>query len=142
MRPLDDRSTRPSACHARIRVERGVAREHMCTHCPCPATDWAHIHETDVRDPYNYMPLCRSCHRKYDFTDEWRARISKGMKGKNHGTKFTGMEHPQAKLCDAEVLDIRRMSQAGIRQMDIAELFGIKQAAVSKIVRRQTWSHI
>lgn len=33
------------------------------------------------RNPNNFIKLCCSCHRKYDFTEETRMRMSKSRKG-------------------------------------------------------------
>ena len=32
----------------------------------------------------NFMQLCRSCHLKYDFTEQWRKNISKSLLGNKH----------------------------------------------------------
>lgn len=65
------------AAHHRIWDERGKARLYSCAHCGERAAEWAFNHETRVRkvdecgrpyslDANDYMPLCRSCHRRYD----------------------------------------------------------------------------
>lgn len=78
------------AAHRRAVSERGRAKTHACQHCGNQAHDWAYDHEdpdailSDRRegngcyyslDPTHYIPLCKSCHRKFDFA--WRsARVS------------------------------------------------------------------
>lgn len=45
--------------------------------------EWALIHGKKYeRDRDSFMMLCCSCHRKYDFTEEQRSRMSKAKKGK------------------------------------------------------------
>jgi hypothetical protein len=63
--------------HARVRKTRGKASEHQCQHCEHQAAEWAYDHtepdelvsakgHTYSGDPARYIPLCRSCHRKFD----------------------------------------------------------------------------
>lgn len=65
-----------SAVHERLRM-RGSAAEHPCRHCDGQALQWAYDHrdvnertdETGLRystDLSHYMPLCASCHKKFD----------------------------------------------------------------------------
>jgi len=133
-----------AACHFRVNKKHGPARNKTCVDCGKPANDWSHIHNTEVRDPDNYEPRCRSCHRKYDFTDQWRANISKSLKGKNRSNYGRiGTNHPKAKLSEGDVLEIRRMyHEMHFLQREIAVFFDIKQVTVSRIVRRETWKHI
>jgi len=50
------------------------------------------------------------------------------MRGENHG---------MAKLTDAEVREIRKRLAAGSKQREVATAFGVSQAHVSKIARRE-----
>lgn len=71
------------AAHKRVSRARGKAREHGCAHCPQPATNWAFMHGSSgelpagtqrngrPHGPYSldvndYIPLCQTCHRRYD----------------------------------------------------------------------------
>lgn len=56
--------------HDRVRRARGPARQHDCERCGSKAAEWATIHGTDGMGPEDYLALCRSCHRKYDFNPE------------------------------------------------------------------------
>jgi predicted XRE-type DNA-binding protein len=53
-----------------------------------------------------------------------------------------GEEHPNAKLTDDEVRDIHRKAASGLRQSEIAEKYGLTQAAVSAIVTGKLWAHL
>ena len=69
-----------SASHARVKRIRGAARQYPCAHCGAQALDWAYDHadpdeliDTDhgkrlphSLDPEHYLPLCRTCHRRFD----------------------------------------------------------------------------
>src|SRR5215467_489126 len=52
--------------HYRVYRSRGKAAAQVCEHCGGQARDWANIHGQPRGDPKSYMPLCRSCHTKYD----------------------------------------------------------------------------
>lgn len=57
-----------------------------------------------------------------------------------HGTQKAGNENGNAKLTDDEVLAIRRAE--GIPQHKLAKRYGVTQALVSKIRRREMWKHL
>ena len=67
------------------------------------------------------------------------------MKHAKHrgGVYKPGEQHPNAKLKEDDVLEIRRLyAGGGISQKTIADSFGVGQAQVAKIVRRQGWTHV
>jgi hypothetical protein len=51
-----------------------------------------------------------------------------------------GSNHHWAKVNEGQVKEIRKLYKDGLFQREIAERFGIKQMAVSQIVRRKTWA--
>ena len=54
-----------------------------------------------------------------------------------------GEDSGTAKLTNGQVLDIRsRYAAGGVRQIDLANEFGIGRATVGKIVRGERWRHI
>lgn len=54
-----------------------------------------------------------------------------------------GERNYRAKLTDAAVTDIRnRYAAGGIRQVDLAEEFGVGQSIISSILRRKNWTHV
>lgn len=69
---------------------RGKAREHGCAHCGVAAHEWATLHGADGSDPWeHYMPLCRSCHKRYDepcrgrvLSAETRDKIATAARGR------------------------------------------------------------
>jgi hypothetical protein len=52
--------------HAMVRKARGPAWRQRCAHCDAPAADWATMRGATGESPDDYIPLCRSCHSKYD----------------------------------------------------------------------------
>lgn len=55
-----------SSLHEWIRRKKGKAGNYKCAHCDKQARDWANIDHTLSRNLDDYMPLCRTCHIKYD----------------------------------------------------------------------------
>ncbi len=60
---------------------------------------------------------------------------------KGRGIKLVGEANSMVKLNADHVREIRRLA-ASQTQQQIADQFFISQAAVSRIIRRETWSHI
>lgn len=58
-----------------------------------------------------------------------------------HGV-HRGEMNKTSKLTTAAVIEIRRRYAVGQRQVDLAQAFGVTQAAISSIVRRKTWAHV
>ena len=54
-----------------------------------------------------------------------------------------GVGHGNAKLTDDDVRAIRAAwARGGLRQRDIAELYGVDQQVVWSVVHRRTWAHV
>lgn len=93
--------------HKRITRERGKASLLFCD-CGKQARDWSHIHGTEVRDVENYVAKCRSCHKKYDFTEEIRQRLIEVNTGHHRPGQFgnqhrLGKPHSQESLAKMSV---------------------------------------
>jgi hypothetical protein len=53
--------------HDRLRQARGSATAHQCVgECGRQARQWAWLHGEDPYDFSNYVPMCYSCHQRYD----------------------------------------------------------------------------
>ena len=52
--------------HARVYKDRGPAWRLACEFCDARAASWATKHGAEGKDPDDFMPLCWSCHAKYD----------------------------------------------------------------------------
>jgi len=54
-----------------------------------------------------------------------------------------GEKHGQSKLTDRKVRQIRKLSTTGkYTQAELAEMFGVMQSAISRIVNHKLWKHI
>lgn len=53
-----------------------------------------------------------------------------------------GSEHPNARLTDDQIREIRAAARAGERQRDIAQRFGISRSLVGQIHRGAAWAHV
>jgi len=60
----------------------------------------------------------------------------------NAGRQLRGTDIVTSKLNDAEILHIRELLDKGVRQAEIAGLFGVSQGAVSAIKRGRSWKHV
>ena len=54
----------------------------------------------------------------------------------------TGELNGLSKLWEKDVKLLRHLASTGRSQRELAEIFGISQSTVSKIVRRQVWIHV
>lgn len=59
-----------------------------------------------------------------------------------HGTHDRGERHHQAKLTEADVLEIRRRAATGEPRRSVAKDFGIIPDYVGLIARRKRWKHL
>lgn len=53
-----------------------------------------------------------------------------------------GERNGRAKVCEDDVKNIRALYESGVSQIKLADMFGITQVAVSKIIRRVTWANV
>lgn len=58
-----------------------------------------------------------------------------------HGTDHRGEKHYRAKLTKTKVLEIRRLASQGWRPVELARRYGVSNAAVGNVIRRETWTH-
>jgi len=72
----------------------------------------------------------------------WGTARENSDDARRHGTLPRGERHGCAKITEKDVVEIRRRAIAGEKQMDLGRSFGITQAAVSLIVRREHWGHV
>lgn len=62
------------------------------------------------------------------------------MKAK--GRHLYGCRNSTSKLSDKEVLEIRKLYAAGVRQRQLAKVYGVSQGNISRICRRVRWTHL
>jgi len=81
----------------------------------------------------DYIQLCVSCHRKYDFNENIRAKLKAKKMGELHNT---------AKLNNKEVMGIVGMLKKGESNKSISAIFNIHPTTVCDIKRGKRWSAI
>lgn len=140
-----DRSAGPDACHpwrgaknnggyGQIRIDKRLYLAHRIgwelAFGPIP-DGLCVCHRCDVRGCQNpqHWFLGTIAENNADRHAKGRTRV-----GRVHGSR-----HPNAKLTEAQVVEIRRLAAAGTSQGEIAARFGVEQTNVSSIVRRLTW---
>lgn len=99
------------------------------------AAEWLGIDLDDSRCVLHHCdnPPCFNPEHLYIGTrlDNNRDRESRGR-----GRQVHGEGHPRAKITQDQVLELRRVANAGITQLELADRFGISQPQVSRILRR------
>lgn len=66
--------------------------------------------------------------------DMWRkGRASSSAQRRTYGNR---------KLTEEDVAQIDRLRSQGLTQQQIADRFGLHQTAISKVLRRASWSHL
>ncbi len=58
------------------------------------------------------------------------------------GNSLKGVKNSQAKLSDADVVEIKRELNAGSEQQRLAETFGVSQTIISNIKLGKYWRHV
>ena len=65
-----------------------------------------------------------------------------GIERATIGPKLRGSMCHASKLCDADVIEILRLSESGMGGRDISKLFPISESGVSGILLGKSWKHI
>jgi len=137
-----------SHCHYYLNSKFGKPKTCDNPDCngKCKTYDWCKKTDSEYtcnRD--DYLRMCRSCHRKYDMTDEKLEQAKKNLywvTGKK--VKYAvGERCPKTKLNAKQVVEIRKEYKLGnIFQKDLGARYGISQRAVCSVVNRLSWRHI
>ena len=105
-----------------------------CTHKNPKRFEWAlkkgHSYSAN---PEDYLQLCVSCHRKYDFTEEIREKLKARKFGENHNG---------AKLTELDVLAIYTLIAMGYQNKLIAGAFKVDPSTICDIKRGKRWRHL
>jgi hypothetical protein len=73
---------------------------------------------------------------------EYITRRENSFHAKTHGRMPRGENHPNAKLAESQVREIRRQYAAGeASQYKLAAAFGVSQVTIGNIVRRDQWRY-
>jgi hypothetical protein len=59
-----------------------------------------------------------------------------------HGTTGRGEKGGMAKLTDRQVLEIRELRSKGETEKNVSKIFNVSRSQISRITKRENWSHI
>lgn len=97
-------------------IKKGIVIMHLCDNPPC----------------INIEHL-RAGTQKENIAD---------MHSKGRGFDRKGSKHPLSKLTESKVFNIMHLIRSGYTQLFVANLYGIDQPSISKIVNNKTWTHV
>lgn len=125
------------ALHGKLKKKFGKADR--CEMPDCKSVNpkyfnWAlrkgHAYSSNKED---YIKMCISCHRKYDFNEDIRVKL----KGKKYCEN-----NNNAKLSNTDVMKIIEYINNGLPNKDIAVLFAVKPTIISDIKTGKRWSKL
>jgi hypothetical protein len=128
----EDKSKLPARLPSYLQRRRcvdvqGKASNYICVRCMRkPARDWAHVHTESGEDPWaDFVPLCRSCHIKYDGHGHNGGNSPEGRVARNHsGAMKERWQDPEyrQRMSDAHKGNRaanRKLSDSDVRQVRI-----------------------
>lgn len=72
----------------------------------------------------------------------WKTRKANNAQKHEHGTAQQGEHANCVKLTEAQVRFIRQEHEKGVSNEELARHCGVKNACISKVVCRRSWTHI
>ena len=121
--------------HKKLHRDFGNATKCENINCTCKYPkryEWAlkkgHQYSSDAKD---YIQLCPSCHRKYDFTEAQREKC-----------RLSHLGECQSKLKESEVLEIISLIKDGISNKEIAAKYNVHPTTICDIKRGKRWSFL
>jgi predicted XRE-type DNA-binding protein len=87
------------------------------------------------------------CHRDGDATNNrldnlrWDTRAANSQDSRELGSLAVGSRIATAKLKESQISGIFELRRSGMSQREIAGIYGVHQAQVSRILARKAWSH-
>lgn len=73
---------------------------------------------------------------------EWCTNADNRLHSVSNRTHAHGERQGFAKLTEIDVMFIRFWDRAGYTQKEVAEAFGVRRSAISKVALRTTWRHV
>lgn len=75
------------AIHMDLRRKYGPAPLCINHHEKTINIDWANVTGVYTSDIEDYLPMCKSCHKLFDFTEETRAKLALGSMGNTNAKR-------------------------------------------------------
>jgi len=85
--------------------------------------------------------ISKSCIDGIIYRRSWKHLKIKKRKIKK-GKWIKGKKNANARLCENQIIEIRKMYKNGATQKIIGEKFGVTQSTISALLRKKTWKHI
>ena len=60
----------------------------------------------------------------------------------NDGTKIKGSEHPNSKLTEEQVREIKLKLKDGATQTSLGKIFGVDRTVIQEIKFERSWKHV
>ena len=144
--PLAEMSTSQLAVERNRRHVAAIRRKTKCDHCGGDKIEWHRDgHKTHERISWMVVhgasietidaeiarctPLCRRCHMRLD------GRLAVATQHVRNSPRPSGDAHPNTRLTDGQVDEIRRLHASGMTQQQLGEMFGVHRGWVSLVVR-------
>jgi len=114
-------------------IPEGLHVCHKCDNPPCVNPD--HLFLGTDADNLADMRRKGRWHRGFPKgEDHWSRRHPEAIP--------RGSKHPQAKLTEDDVREIRRAAEAGETALELAARFPVSRLHIYSILRRKTWRHV
>ena len=103
-----------SSVHNKIRYKYGSSP--CCVFCDTPSVryEWANVTGDYTDSLEDYLPMCATCHRLFDVTDETRVKHSVAMKG-----RVNSRQCPVRQLQHSQVVGVFHSMSEAARQTGI-----------------------
>lgn len=116
----------PEYRHAHYVVHKLRGKAASCIFgCSGPLYEWANL-TGDYNDPYDFAPMCRFCHRQYDYTQK---SMEAGFTG-HHGMRRVFKTTPDV------AAEMARRYMAGDSMRTVARDMNLDYATVNKVLRK------
>ena len=94
--------------------------------------------------PFRYVSAHKDGNREDNALGnlKWATTAENNEDTARHGHRLFGESHPNTKLTDAEVLDIRRRIKEGCHRKHLAEEYGVCRNTIGNVGRGDTFSHL
>jgi len=97
-----------------------------------------------MRKPQETWRYCRcnTCELRFKTIEFYAIRKPGPVPGTFVRPRALGSRNARSVLLEPDVLKMRDMANAGTTQKELAKIFGMHSATVSKIITRKLWAHI
>lgn len=117
--------------HLNRSIEKGTEVRHICHNPSCFNPE--HLEEGSHRDNMTDMVMANRQARGETLANRLRGVAHESGRGEGNG---------RAKLTNAQVLEIRQLSDSIMSQRDIAARYGVSKTAIRGILSGTTWKNI